>query len=273
MHKLAFDSIPAQNTGRSRGRRTTLAIALTILTLLSTACLPGSRRGASMGFDYFVESKTCNTDQVKESDRDKYLQIYNAIRIAYAQDTAQRKNARLVVTGDSIAALFMPPLMDKYMPGVNAANRGIGGDTVGLLTTRIEADVLALRPRAVAISIGGNDILQGRCIDHTLDETRKLIQTIKAKAPGTKVLMTSVPPTLTWKANQVVPFYNWQLKYITEEFSGVEYIDLWRVMSERNVPQLAEPYHATLPGGGTDVIHFGEEGYRVWGELLKPYAR
>ncbi|MEQ9364734.1 MAG: GDSL-type esterase/lipase family protein, partial [Leptospirales bacterium] len=141
------------------------------------------------------------------------------------------------------------------------------------LTTRIEADVLALRPRAIAISIGGNDILQGRCIDHTLDATRNLIQHIKTKSPGTKVLMTSVPPTLTWKANQIVPFYNWRLKYITEEFSGVEYIDLWREMSAREVPELAEAYRATLPGGGTDVIHFGEEGYRVWGELLLPYAR
>ena len=250
-----------------------LGAGVLILFAFSAACVPGGRRGSSMGFDYFLERKQCNTDQVKESDREKYLQIYSAIRLAFAQETAQRKTARLVVTGDSIAALFIPPLMGKYLPGINSANRGIGGDTVGLLTTRIEADVLALRPRAIAISIGGNDILQGRCIDHTLAATRNLIQTIKKKSPGTKVLMTSVPPTLTWKANQIVPYYNWQLKYITDEFSGVEFIDLWREMSARNIPELAKPYHATLPNGGTDVIHFGEEGYRVWGQLLMPYAR
>lgn len=257
-----------------RGTTTALFVCgLFLLLGLSTACLPGQRRGASMGFDYFAERKTCNVDQVKESDQEKYLQIYGAIRMAFAQETAVRKSARLVITGDSIAALFVPQLMAQYLPGVNAANRGIGGDTVGLLTTRIEADVLALRPRAIAISIGGNDVLQGRCIDHTLDATRNLIKTIKAKSPSTKILMSSVPPTLTWKANQIVPYYNWQLKYITEEFAGVEYIDLWQEMSSRKVPELAEPYHAKLPGGRTDIIHFGEAGYKVWGDLLMPYAR
>ena len=240
-------------------------------TLLGTACIGDGRRGAGMGFDYFLERKECNTHQVAPEIRDQFMQIYMAYRAGFAQDTINRKSANLVLTGDSIAALFLPERMSKFLPGVNVANRGIGGDTVGLLSTRIETDILSLRPRVVAISIGGNDVLQGRCMDHTLDKTRELILSIKRQSPATKVLMTSVPPTLTWKANQIVPFYNWQLKYITDELAGVEYIDLWREMSERGLPGLAEPYHSILPGGQTDIIHFGDEGYRVWGQLIRQH--
>lgn len=266
---MVFTS-PRNTDARAKGAAM-LFSAIVVLT--ATACLPGQRRGASMGFDYFIEKKDCNVEQVKESDREKYLQIYGAFRAAFAQDNAQRKTAPLVITGDSIAALFLPERMSKYLPGVGAANRGIGGDTVGLFSTRVGDDVLALRPRAVAISIGGNDILQGRCLDHTLSATREMIQSIKSQSPTTRILMTSVPPTLTWKANQIVPFYNWQLKYITEEFAGVEYLDLWEQMSSRKVPELAASYHAPLPGDGTDIIHFGEEGYRVWGELIMKHIR
>ena len=253
--------------------RLAIPTALIFLTLLSTACLPSSRRGASLGFDYFLERKTCDTEPVAKGNREKYMQIHTAIRAAFAIENQKNQRANLVITGDSIAARFMPNLMTQYLPGVSAANRGIGGDTVALLTSRLDTDVLPLRPRTIAISIGGNDVLQGRCMDHTINLTRDMILGIQRKSPGTRVLMTSVPPTLTWKANQIVPFYNWQLKYLTEELANVEYLDLWREMSEKQLPGLAESYHTILPNGTTDVIHFGEEGYRVWGGLIRKRMR
>lgn len=254
-------------------RSLSLGMALVLLAALSSACMPSSRRGANLGFDYFLERKTCDTEPVAKGDREKYLQIHSTLRAAFALENQKVQRANLVITGDSIAALFMPHLMTKYLPGVNAANRGIGGDTVALLTSRLDTDVLPLRPRNIAISIGGNDVLQGRCMDHTINLTREMILGIQRKSPGTRVLMTSLPPTLTWKANQIMPFYNWQLKYLTEELANVEYLDLWREMSEKQLPGLANAYHAQLPGGITDVIHFGEEGYRVWAGLIRKKMR
>jgi lysophospholipase L1-like esterase len=249
-----------------------LSILLVASMTLASACVASGRRGASMGFDYFLERKECNTELTRVDQQDTFLPIYNALRAGFALDNADRGKASVVITGDSIAALFLPHRMERYLPGMNAVNRGIGGDTVGLLATRLESDVLALRPRTVVISIGGNDILQGRCLDHTLNLTRDVIRTIKNRSPATRVLMTSVPPTLTWKANQIVPFYNWQLKYITMEIAGVEYLDLWQEMSARQLPELAPAFHSTV-NGHTDIIHFGEEGYRIWGQMILAHVR
>lgn len=80
------------------------------------------------------------------------LCIYRADNAALR---AGGKTPRVVLIGDSITALWPPD------PAINAANRGIGGQTSGQVLLRFRPDAIDLRPGAIHILAGINDLAGG----------------------------------------------------------------------------------------------------------------
>jgi len=66
--------------------------------------------------------------------------------------------ARVVFFGDSITDRWSQPQSGGFFPGRPYVNRGIGGQTTGQMLIRYRADVLMLKPRAVVILAGTNDL-------------------------------------------------------------------------------------------------------------------
>ena len=66
--------------------------------------------------------------------------------------------ARVVFFGDSITDRWSQPQSGGFFPGRPYVNRGIGGQTTGQMLIRYRADVLKLKPRAVVILAGTNDL-------------------------------------------------------------------------------------------------------------------
>ena len=62
---------------------------------------------------------------------------------------------RVVFFGDSITDIWH---LDEYFPGKPYINRGIGGQTTPQMLVRFRQDVIDLRPKAVLILAGTNDI-------------------------------------------------------------------------------------------------------------------
>ena len=62
---------------------------------------------------------------------------------------------RVVFIGDSITDLWE---LDKFFPGEPYVNRGIGSQVTAQMLVRFEQDVVALRPKAVVILGGVNDV-------------------------------------------------------------------------------------------------------------------
>src|SRR5689334_22780638 len=99
------------------------------------------------------------------------LDKYRASRIAVFTDDygqlARYRNAnaalnpptagesRVVFFGDSITDIW--PIADSF-PGKPYVNRGIGGQTTSQMLVRMYPDVIALKPAAVIIFAGTNDI-------------------------------------------------------------------------------------------------------------------
>lgn len=225
-----------------------------------------------MGRNYFDSGFDCRSELDTEKNKD-YEKLYLQHRAVFAADNAQRGRAFAVVAGDSLAALWTPQSMQRDLPGIDAVNRGIGGDTTKLFLSRLELDILSLRPRALILSIGGNDILGGRCLDEALANTEAIIASVQQKSPGTTVILTSVPPVLAWKANAIVPFYNQQLRYIAEGDRRVRFADLWPELSDRARPLLVEEYRRPHNLIGYDPVHFNDAGYKVWGRKVMPILR
>jgi lysophospholipase L1-like esterase len=102
---------------------------------------------------------------------------------------------RVVFLGDSITDNWNNPGFGGFFPGKGHVNRGISGQTTPQMLLRFRADVLALKPSAVVLLAGTNDIA-GNTGPMSLDAIQDNIATMcdLAKARGVKMVLASVMP-------------------------------------------------------------------------------
>ncbi|HEY4291642.1 SGNH/GDSL hydrolase family protein [Luteibacter sp.] len=117
----------------------------------------------------------------------------------YAQDNAalappRAGDQRVVFMGDSITD-FWGRSVGTFFPGQPYVNRGISGQTTPQMLIRFRADVIALKPAAVVILAGTNDIA-GNTGPATLAmiEDNLASMTELARTHGIQVVLASVMP-------------------------------------------------------------------------------
>ncbi|MBL8019964.1 MAG: hypothetical protein JNM27_09890 [Leptospirales bacterium] len=234
--------------------------------LLATQCRTADSRPDTIGQDYLDREFKC-TYAPLGVEADVRVQL---MRTAFRETwKTSRTNADIVFTGDSTMAIFGGDRLQKMLPGFDIVNRAIGGETTAGLLERLDQDVVSLRPRVVAIVIGGNDLLGGRCMRIALQNTGMILQKLKTSLPNTKVIMVSIPPVVSWKASSITPYYNRKLEYLTRDM-GITFLDLWPAMGDLEKPGLKQEYRFIMPNGKEDQVHFNEAGYLVFANLLRP---
>ena len=247
-------------------------IVLFIILVTFSGCISLPRWERAPGSNYFKSDFECRKGLIAYENWIDKDEKYREIQGIYAKDSQKRNGARVALTGDSTAMLFFQPKLNAFVPGVDIVNRGIGGDTTHLLLRRIKADVLLLKPELIFIAIGGNDLLLGRCIPDILANTDNLLKLIETELPGSRVVLVSVPPVSTWKANSIVPFYNRRLEYLTAEYERVDFMDLWPHLARPDTPRLKEEFRIKLGLGLYDRVHFNESAYKIWGRLISEFV-
>jgi lysophospholipase L1-like esterase len=105
------------------------------------------------------------------------------------------RERRVVFFGDSITDNWSRQSFGGFFPGKPYVNRGIGGQTSGQMLARFRQDVIALRPRAVVILAGTNDVsgnvgpLEPEIIQGYLTSLAEL-----ARLNGIKVVLAALLP-------------------------------------------------------------------------------
>ena len=197
---------------------------------------------------------------------EKFMNVFwNPVKSRYDEENKIQKSAKNVIVGNSLIHLFTPDLMNREFPGKSIVNRGIGGDMTDLLAERIESNVLSLNPSTVILEIGGNDMIGGKCLGYIENNVKKIIEIIHRKNPETKIIFITVPPTRITELNEVVPVYNLFLYSLTLK-KNITVLDIWTPMRETDSPTIRSEF--TRFG---DKIHFNEKGYKIIGDLLRPY--
>jgi lysophospholipase L1-like esterase len=104
--------------------------------------------------------------------------------------------ARVVFLGDSITDVWVNPKFGGFFPGKPYVDRGISAQTTPQMVLRMRADVLALKPKAMVLLAGTNDIA-GNTGPMTLAQIEDNIMTIAELATmhEVKVVLASVLPT------------------------------------------------------------------------------
>jgi lysophospholipase L1-like esterase len=187
----------------------------------------------------------------------------------YAADNARLKRSaetvQVVFMGDSITDNWINLDRDFFTGGL--VDRGISGQTTAQMLVRFRQDVIDLRPRAVHIMAGTNDIA-GNTGAATIETVEGHIATMAelARAHGIQVILASVPPAAAfpWSpgktpAPQVRALNAWLAAYARR--NGFVYADYHAAMGDAA--------GGMKPSLSSDGVHPTREGYRV----MAPIAR
>src|SRR5579859_66404 len=100
---------------------------------------------------------------------------------------------RVVFMGDSITEYWEKQDSTFFTEG--KLDRGVSGQTTSQMLLRFRQDVIALKPQAVHIMAGTNDVA-GNTVPVTLEQVEGNIASMAelAKAHGIRVILASVPP-------------------------------------------------------------------------------
>jgi lysophospholipase L1-like esterase len=176
---------------------------------------------------------------------------------------------RLVALGDSLTEGMVSSSFEMYPyaarlleltgPGVSIVNKGICGDLTRGMLSRLERDVLALKPDCVIILGGANDIGWGLPQKEIVDNLVTIC--IRAQRNGIAPVICAVPPVEGGAgANRTRREINAALAdYCSDE--GIPFVDLYSA--------LADPAHDSLcPEFSDDGLHLSPEGYKKMGEAI-----
>ncbi|MBS5797555.1 MAG: SGNH/GDSL hydrolase family protein [Dysgonomonas mossii] len=168
---------------------------------------------------------------------------------------------RVVFIGNSITDGW-PNAHPDFFKSNNYVGRGISGQTSPQLLSRFRQDVINLKPVAVLINIGTNDVAQNTGPyneEFTLGNIMSMAEL--ADANGIKVILSSVTPAgeYPWRKEikdvpQKIMSLNAKIKAYAKE-KGFSYIDYFSVMCDEN--------NALKSNLGTDGVHPNEEGYKI----------
>lgn len=191
----------------------------------------------------------------------------------YSADNQRIRDAHekvdIVFMGDSITQGWKDKRPAFFKPA--RVGRGISGQTTSQMLVRMMPDVVALKPKAVHIMAGTNDIA-GNTGPMTLEMTRDNFRAMSAiaKQHGIKVLLASIPPAarFPWRPglNTLGPIaqQNEWLKSFARQ-SGATWVDYH--------PQLADAAGAMRPEMAYDGVHPTEAGYDAMARVVEPILK
>ena len=167
---------------------------------------------------------------------------------------------RVVFLGDSITDGWH---LDQSFPGKPYVNRGISGQTTPQMLVRMFPDVIDLKPAALIILAGTNDVAR-----NTGPETATMIEenfqaiTELAQAHGIKVILCSITPIADYGPNKmsdgrppsdIVKLNGWMKDYAAKSHSI--YADYYSVLIDEK--------GMLKPGISRDGLHPNADGYKL----------
>jgi lysophospholipase L1-like esterase len=173
---------------------------------------------------------------------------------------------RVVFLGNSITDGWAR-YFDTMFPGKPYIGRGIGGQTTPQMLVRFRQDVIDLKPKAVVILAGTNDIA-GNTGPSTIEMIEDNLASMAelAKANGIRVVLSSVLPVYDypWKpglqpAPKIIALNQWMKDYARTH--GAVYLDYHSAMADTRVGMRSEL--------SSDGVHPNEAGYRVMAPLAE----
>ena len=192
------------------------------------------------------------------------LQDWNQLGRYYADNQRLKQlppdPGRVVFLGDSITDGWK---LAQFFPGKPYVNRGISGQPTPQMLVRVFPDVIALKPAALLVFAGTNDIA-GNTGPSTLTMIEDNLQAITelAQAHGIKVILCSVTPVSDYTARK---------QTVQRPPADILKLDAWMRDYAGRVNAVFADYYAALvdetgmlkEGYSGDGLHPNDKGYAM----------
>jgi lysophospholipase L1-like esterase len=245
----------------SRFRHCILFVAI-VLTLPSVLC-------AQLVKEFEPPAANCCLASFARMLADQ-MQDWNQLG-RYHKDNLQLQSkpaepGRVVFLGDSITDGWK---LDQSFPGKPYVNRGIGGQTTPQMLARFYRDVINLKPAAVVILAGTNDIAR-----NTGPQTAEMIQdNFRAMAElaemhGIRIILCSVTPVSDYARSRQsaqrppsdILILNGWLKTYAKEINAL-YVDYF--------PAMADTAGFLKKDISEDGLHPNQKGYDIMAPIVE----
>jgi lysophospholipase L1-like esterase len=182
--------------------------------------------------------------------------------------------ARVVFMGDSITDSWQQPRFGGFFPGKPYVDRGISGQTTPQMLIRFRPDVIALKPKAVVILAGTNDIA-GNTGVMTNEEIQDNLASMSelAHANNIKVIFASVLPVSAYHvaSPSAVP------QTTARPMARIQALNEWmKSYAAAHGDTYLDYYSAMLDDSGLfrtelseDDLHPNAKGYAIMGPLAE----
>ncbi len=181
---------------------------------------------------------------------------------------------RVVFMGDSITDAWQQPRFGGFFPGKPYVDRGISGQTTPQMLLRFRRDVIDLKPKAVLILAGTNDIAgnTGPMSDEDIEGNLASLSQL-AHANNIKVVLASVTPvsayhtaaprgvaqTTTRPMARIKALNDWMKAYAAA--NGDTYLDYFSAMTDDTGMMRSELTE--------DDLHPNAKGYAIMAPLAE----
>lgn len=196
---------------------------------------------------------------------------YSRFPVFYAQratlfDLLPMDSQSIVMLGNSITNGCE---WAELLGNPNVVNRGISGDTVDGIQTRL-GSIMDAKPAKIFLMIGVNDVSHDLTADSIAASIGELVHRIRTESPSTRLYLQSLLPVnqsfgryhkLDGK-EQVIRDINAQLT-ATAAREGATFIDLY--------PLLADDQGNLDSKYTNDGLHLLGPAYLVWRDAILPY--
>ncbi len=153
----------------------------------------------------------------------------------------------------------------SHFPGFAVINHGFGGSTLADCLTYFDRLVTPLRPRAVIVYAGDNDLEQGVSPEQVLALVQTMICRKRDALGDTPMAYVSIkvsPARLHFMHR--IGYTNRIIERALAGEADVRFVDTTRRMVGRGMAAWQSCY-------GDDPLHMNETGYRIWGRTLNEY--
>jgi lysophospholipase L1-like esterase len=174
----------------------------------------------------------------------------------------QRDQGAVVFLGDSITHGWGS--LAKDFPSLKVANRGISGDLTRGVLYRLQEDVLDLKPAAVVLLIGTNDLEDQADPEVVAQNVKAILAALKAHNPKMPVIVCKVMPSDSSKSRpaEQIKKLNVLVDALVKGDSQFIRCDTWSIFADENGNAKKEEF--------PDLLHPNAAGYAKFAGALRP---
>lgn len=176
----------------------------------------------------------------------------------------ERDRGAVVFLGDSITQGWGDVPGGAAFSEMKAVNRGISGDTTRGVLIRLEEDVLAVKPAAVVLLIGTNDLEEKAEPETIAGNLQLILGRLKAHNPRMPIVLCDVFPSSVSKARPAE-----KIRKLNELYAGlvrgdaqVTRVETWTLFADAKGDAKPEEF--------PDLLHPNRLGYAKWAAAIRP---